>query len=212
MIDARHFVKLIDAIGLIQDSKAWTADDQKNMQQWVKDFLHWMQTSPIGRDEMDAPNNHGAWYDALRLSLALYINDKVLAKKIVQNAQVRLDTQMNDKGRFPREMERTTSLHYSTFVMDAFVTIAQMSDEVGIDMWKYTSPSGKSIRKAFDEMKPYLTQEKKWDGEQIKDFEFDEGYMLLMEGQRHFNCKDCIQSVKTMAGDKASRLRINLFY
>lgn len=212
LIDARHFVKLVDAIGLIRDSKAWTADDQKNMQQWVKDFLHWMQTSPVGKDEMDAPNNHGAWYDALRLSLSLYINDKDLAKKIVQNAQVRLDTQMNDKGRFPREMERTTSLHYSTFVMDAFVTIAQMSDEVGIDMWKYTSPSGKSIGKAFEELKPYLTKQKQWDGEQIKDFEFDEGYMLLMEGEKHFNCKDCIQSVKTLAGDKAARLRINLFY
>lgn len=212
MIDARHFVKLIDAIGLIQDSKVWTAGDQAKMQQWVKEFLQWMQTSPIGRDEMDAPNNHGAWYDALRLSLSLYINDKGLAKKIVQNAQARLDTQMNDKGRFPREMERTTSLHYSTFVMDAFVVIAQMSDEAGIDMWKYVTPSGKSIRKGFDELKPYLTRQKQWDGEQIKDFEFDEGYMLLMEGQKQFNCKDCIQSVKTLAGEKAPRLRINLFY
>jgi hypothetical protein len=212
MIDARHFVKLIDAIGLIQDSKAWTAADQKNMQQWVTDFLQWMQTSPIGRDEMDAPNNHGAWYDALRLSLALYTNNKDLAKKIVLNAQVRLDTQMNDKGRFPKEMERTTSLHYSTFVMDAFVTIAQMSEEVGIDMWKYTSPSGKSIKKGFEEMKPYLTQEKKWDGEQIKDFEYEEGYFMLMEAAVHFKCNDCKERVRSLAGEKAGRLRINLFY
>lgn len=212
LIDARHFVKLVDAIGLIQDSKAWTATDQAGMQQWANAFINWMQTSPIGKDEMDAPNNHGAWYDALRLALALYVNNKDLAKKIVLNAQVRLDTQMNDKGRFPKEMERTTSLHYSTFVMDAFVAIAQMSDNIGIDMWNYKSPSGKSIRKGFEELKPYLAQQKKWDGEQIKDFEFDEGYLLLMEGAQRFNCKDCIESVKRLAGEKAGRLRINLYY
>lgn len=212
MIDTRHFVKLIDAIGLISDSKAWTNDDQQKMKQWVADFLNWMQTSKIGIDEMNADNNHGAWYDAQRLSLALYIDSIDLAKRIVQNAATRLDKQLNAEGLFPKELERTISLHYSTFVMNAFFNIATMAKHTGIDLWNHTTPSGKSLKKAFAALQPYIANEKEWTGTQIKPFAFEDGYALLMDGARQYTCKSCEQSVKIIAGEKAKRLRINLIY
>jgi len=212
MIDIRHFVKLVDAIGLIQDSKYWTANDQAAMKKWVGDFLNWMQTSKNGVDEMNADNNHGAWYEALRLSLALYTGNTELAKKSVQTAQARLDKQIDDNGSFPKEMERTTSLHYTSFAMEAFFNIALMADDAGVDLWNYTSPSGKSLRKAFDALHPYLNKSKEWQGQQIKPYEFDEAYFLLLEAGRRFNCKSCRDEVNNLAGEKADRLRINLFY
>jgi len=212
MIDARHFIKLVDAIGLIGASKSWAATDQQGMKKWFADFLQWMQTSPVGQDEMDAPNNHGAWYDALRLSLALFIGDTGQAKKISLNAQERLDKQMDNDGRFPKELERTISLHYTVFAMDAFFTIAKMSESIGIDWWSYTSPSGKSLRKGFDSVKPYITREKEWDGKQIKPFEFDEGYNLLVKAEQHLDCKSCIDKMKKIAGENRDRLLINLLY
>jgi hypothetical protein len=211
LIDSRHFIKLVDAIGLLQGSKYWKEEDQKGMKQWFSDFLQWMQTSKNGIDEMDAPNNHGAWYDAQRLSLALFTGNNDLAKKIILNAEDRLDKQMDNAGKFPKEMERTISLHYTSFVMNAFFTIAQMAENTGIDLWTYTSPSGKSLKKGFDQLLPYLSQEKKWEGQQIKDFEFEDGFPLLMQGPR-FGCKKCKDTVKVVAGDKAERLRINLLY
>jgi hypothetical protein len=212
LIDTRHFVKVIDAIGLLNGSKNWSAEDQKGMKQWFADFLNWMQTSPNGIDELNAKNNHGAWYDVQRLSMALFIDSVDLAKKIVTNAASRLDKQMDDKGMFPLEMERTISLHYTTFVVEAFFMIASMADKIGIDLWNLTTPSGKSLKKAFETLKPYLIQEKQWEGQQIKEFETEEGYPLLLEAANRFNCKDCTQAVKRLAGDKASRLRINLLY
>ena len=212
MIDTRHFVKLIDAIGLISDAKAWTKEDQQKMKQWSADFLNWMQTSKIGIDEMNANNNHGAWYDAQRLSLALYIDSIDLAKRIIKNAAVRLDQQLNDEGLFPKELERTISLHYSTFVMNAFFNIATMAKHTGIDLWNHTTPSGKSLKKAFVALQPYIAKEKEWTGTQIKPFEYEDGYALLMDGAKQYNCKSCEQSVRTIAGDKAKRLQINLIY
>ena len=73
LIDSRHFIKVIDAIGLIEKTKGWTTKDQEGMKQWFSDFLNWMQTSKNGIDEMNAKNNHGDWYDAQRLSMALFI-------------------------------------------------------------------------------------------------------------------------------------------
>jgi len=212
LIDTRHYVNLIDAISLISHSLYWTDDDQHGMKKWFADFLNWMQTSPNGVDEMDAPNNHGAWYDAQRLSMALYIGDKDLAKKIVINAQDRLDKQIDANGSFPKEMERTISLHYTTFVMEAFFNIALMADDAGIDLWHYTSPSGKSLEKAFTVLRPYLVKEKEWQGQQINEFDYEEGYFLLKEANLHFNCGNCEANIKSLAGDKYFRLRMNLLY
>ena len=212
IIDARHFVKLIDGIGLMQTSKSWTAEDQKGMQKWFADFLYWMQTSKIGMDELNAKNNHGAWYDADRLAMALFTDNKDAAKKIISNAAARLDYQIDENGFLPKEMERTISLHYSAFALEAFFNIANMADKVGVDFWNLTTPSGKSLKKTFDALQPFLSNEKKWEGEQIKPYDFEDGYMLLMDGAKHFNCNSCPQSLKQVAGEKANRLRINLLY
>jgi len=212
LIDTRHYVKVIDAIGLLQDSKYWTVNDQKGMQKWFADFLEWMQTSKNGKDEMKAENNHGAWYDAQRLSMALFTENKELAKKIVLNAVDRLDKQMDNEGKFPKEMERTISLHYTTFAMEAFFLIADMADKTGIDLWSMQTPSGKSLKKGFEALRPYISKEKEWEGQQIKEFDYEEAYPLLMGAAIHFNCKNCKETIHTIAGEKTERLRINLLY
>jgi len=210
LIDSRHFIKAIDAVGLLNGSKYWSAADQQGMQQWFSDFLNWMQTSKNGTDELHAKNNHGDWYDAQRLSMALFIDSMELAKKIVLNVENRLDKQMTDNGRLPLEMERTTSLHYSNFAMEAFFVIAKMAEKTGIDLWSYKSPSGKTLQMGFEALEPYLSQKQKWDGPQIKDFEFDEAYATLLNGYERYNCKDCLVSIKNIAGEKSSRLRLKL--
>jgi len=210
MIDTRHFVKLIDAVQLLHSYKAFTVANYKALQEWFTSFLHWMQTSKVGTDEMKALNNHGAWYDAQRLSMALFIDSMELAKKIVRNAANRLDKQMDDAGKFPLEMERTTSLHYTVFVVQAFFNISQMSEKTGIDLWSYKSPSGKSLKKGFDELLPYLSQQKKWEGQQIKEFDFEEGLPLLITGAKKFACTNCKETIQNIAADKAERLRLNL--
>lgn len=212
LIDTRHYVKVIDGIGLLKDTKYWTANDQKGMQKWFADFLEWMQTSKNGKDEMKAENNHGAWYDAQRLAMALFTENKELAKKIALNAADRLDKQMDNEGKFPKEMERTISLHYTTFVMEAFFIIAEMADKTGTDLWSMQTPSGKSLKKGFEALRPYISKEKNWEGQQINEYDYEEAYPLLMEAAIHFKCRNCKETINTIGGEKAERLRINLLY
>jgi hypothetical protein len=132
LIDARHFIKVIEAIELMNKEEAYPKKDLKNMQVWFADFLQWMETSKNGKEEINAKNNHGVWYDALRLSIALFNNQKEAANKIIANAQVRLANQMDDNNRFPLEMARTTSFHYSVFVIDAFKKLQQWLNLSGL--------------------------------------------------------------------------------
>ena len=197
---------------MISNSKYWKKEDQKEIKKWFSEFLNWMQTSKNGIHEMKTTNNHGVWYDAQRLSIALFIDSSDLAKKIVKNVANRLDNQVDENGFFPAELERTISLHYTCFVMDAFFLVAHMSEKTGFDLWKYTSPSGKSLKRCFEVLKPYLVKEKNWEGQQIKDFDYEEGYDILMNAAEHFKCNDCVEEVKRLADEKAPRLRINLLY
>jgi hypothetical protein len=116
LIDSRFFIWAIDGMKLLQRSRYWTAGDQATVKQWFDAFLHWMETSKIGQKEKNARNNHGVWYDAQSLSMALFIDSAELAGRILQRAADRLDKQMDTSGLFPLELERTTSLHYSVLV------------------------------------------------------------------------------------------------
>lgn len=210
MIDARHFVKLIDGIGLLQGTKAWSNDDDLALKQWFREYLNWMQTSKNGVDEMHAANNHGVFYEAQRMCIALYLDSMELAKKVADNVKGRIEKQIDANGFLPLEMERTTSLHYSTFAVEAFFLIAAMSEKTGTDLWNYTSPSGRSLQQAFNTLLPYYTNEKNWEGRQIKAFDYDEAIPLMAAAANKYGCRKCGGYIRQIAGNKAQRLRIKL--
>ncbi len=210
LIDTRHLIKVVDAIELLNSTGNMKSEDFKVLQNWFTQFLSWMHTSKNGIDEMNAKNNHGVWYDAQRLSFALFTDQTQLAKNIVKNVQKRIDTQMNADGFFPAELARTTSLHYSLFVVEPLLLIAQMGSHVNTDLYAYTSSNGNSIKKAVDALIPYLSKEKIWKGEQIKPFDFEEGIPLLAFSAKKYNCNNCIQSIKQINPIKPEQLRIFL--
>jgi hypothetical protein len=63
--------------------------------------------------------------------------------------------------------------------LKGFFALAILGDRVGVDLWKYETPSGKSLKKAFVWMVPYASEEKKWTHEQIDAFEWD-GFLSLV--------------------------------
>ncbi|MHC1705652.1 MAG: alginate lyase family protein [Tenuifilaceae bacterium] len=206
LIESRHFIEVIESVKLLNGSSSWSDNDNKMLKKWFADFLNWMQTSPNGIDEFDTPNNHGTWYDVQRLSYALYLDDLELAKNIANNATSRLDKQMDNFGSFPKELERTIALHYSTFNLHAFFVIAEMAEGIGVDLWNIQTPSSKSLKKGFDFIYPYLTKEKEWKGQQIKPFDFGEGAPILIKAAAKFNCDKCIKAIDKLGLKEENRL------
>jgi hypothetical protein len=199
IIDARHFIFLLDAITLIKNSPFLDNGMQKGLKIWFTKFLNWLQTSTIGKDEMAAKNNHGVWYDALCLSIANFINDKPLANKIILTAVDRLDAQMDDNGYFPLELERTTSLHYTTFILDAFTVVAQLSENSKINFWTLKTKSHKSVKKGYEVLFYHLTGTKEWTWPQIKPFTFSNSFQLFLKASTKYNCTSCKDFIKKHA-------------
>jgi len=210
LIETRNFSFLLDGVDLIKTSKAWMAKDQDSLKGWFRSFLYWLRTSRIGLDELNTKNNHGVWYDAQSLSIALYLDSTQLADEIVLRAAGRLDAEMNDDGFFPLELKRTTSLHYSVFILNAFFVIAQMSEQTKTDLWTWRSPSGKTLQRAFEAILPYIDSEKPWMGPQIHPFEFKDAVPLLLRSAQRYGCTSCLEAIKKITGDQDGRLLSNI--
>jgi Alginate lyase len=203
LIDSRFLIWAIDAIDLLQHSTSWTAQNQKEIKNWFAAFLGWLQTNTIGIDELNAKNNHGVWYDAQCLSMALFLDSSALADKIVTRAADRLDKQMDSSGLFPQELTRTTSLHYSVFILNAFYIVAQLSEQTHLNLWP-------SLKKPTTAILPYLTKQKDWTGPQIHPFNFLDAVPLLLRAQTHYDCTTCPAAIQAIAGPRSDHLLFNL--
>jgi hypothetical protein len=202
IIDTRQFVFAIDAIELLKTSKCWTKKNSTGMQKWFAEFLNWLNSSEIGKDELRSKNNHGVWFDTQALAMAVFVEDKVQTEEIINRAIKRLDVQMDKDGFFPLELERTTALHYSVFILNAFNIIAQLSEKSSIDFWNMETPSGKSLTKGLQALLPYISKEKNWFGQQIKEFHYKDAYPLLIKGASKLKCSTCYDSLKKIAGEE----------
>jgi hypothetical protein len=210
VIDTRHFMHIMDAIQLLKASPVWTDKDQSGMEVWVKDFIQWLGNSKIGKEEMNAPNNHGVWYDAQLLAYAGFMRDTSLVKTIYNRVLSRLDKEMDAQGSFPLEMRRTTSLHYSVFILNAYSSLATRFQPLGLDLWKANTPSGKSLRKGFDFILPYLLKKQPWTGPQINEFKQAEAIPLLNKAITQYGCASCADEMKRLAGSAYPSLLMKL--
>ena len=168
LISARGLVHLVDAIGLLAGSKSWTATDQHGMAAWFTDYLHWLTTSKIGRGELDAKNNHGTFCDTQAAAIALFLGKTEMARDLVSQArEKRIAKQIEPDGRQPLELARTTSFGYSCFNLRALMDLAGLGRGVGVDLWHYQTPDGRSILKATEFMAQSADPKSKWPFQQI---------------------------------------------
>ncbi len=171
MIETHGFSSTVDAIGMLEGSKSWTAADQQGMQDWFGKYLQWARESKNGRDEAAAKNNHGSNYDVQIAAIALFTGNRELASSMLKAEPQRISAQIETDGAQPLELARTKALGYSTFNLSALFELARLGQNVGVDLWSFESKDGRSIRKALDFLTPYVSSEKKWPYKQIAPYD-----------------------------------------
>jgi hypothetical protein len=210
LIETRGLTQVVDAIGLLSDSKALTESDRRGLQEWFTKFLNWMLESKNGRDEQAAKNNHGTYYDLQTASFALFLGKKDLARSILEAArQKRIAMQIEPDGRQPLELVRTKAWSYSVGNLDGLMLLARLGENVGVDLWNFQTPDGRSIRRALEYLTPFALDNRKWPDQQIGEWQPEILFPLMRRAATHYRDQQ-YRALMSKVPDVNSADRINL--
>lgn len=163
VLDGRYFsTRIVDSLLLLRGNPAWSDDDERQMQQWMQHYLHWLRTSPLAIKESKTKNNHGNWYATQVAGIAWYLNQPELIKQMVALTESKMETQLQPDGTQPLELARTRSFHYSYFNLQAISLLAVLAQKSGQDVWHYRTANGSGLIKALDYMAQYSDNVKPW--------------------------------------------------
>jgi hypothetical protein len=210
LIETRELAQVVDAIGLIANSKVWTDADQWGMERWFTRYLDWLVGNAMAQQEGRQQNNHGTFYDTQVISIALFLNAIELAQKYLRRFTAeRIPTQIAPDGHQPREMTRTLTWHYHVFNLHALYRFASLGERLGTDLWHFATPDGCSLRRATDYLVPYV-EGKTWEHHQIKPQEFGVIFFLLCQASLTFGDGKYYRAALRARGVDGATHRANL--
>lgn len=193
LIETVAFIALLDGVRLLDGSKSWTDADREALKKWFAQFFDWLQTSKIGVDERNAHNNHGTWYDAQSIAMALYLGKKDAAKQIALEQSVsRLKSQIMPDGSQPHELARADTWGYSTMNLRGFFTLSTLAGHVDVDLWNVADETGKPyLKTALDFLIPTFEDSTQWKYSQVSNrFERGTVFHLLQRASVVYNEPD----------------------
>ena len=208
---------VLDAISLIKHSPCWESKDQSALEQWLGEYLNWLQTSKLGVKEGNTLNNHATWYDVQVAHIALFLGKDSFARDVINNVKnKRIATQIDSLGRMEQELLRTRSFSYTIMNCNAFLVLAGLGEYVDVDLMAYESPEGGSIVGCIDFWAPYTDSSKKWPFQQITPAFNEKGMTTIVENLRrayyYTNNKTYKNYISLLPEDSIKTNRVNLLF
>ena len=170
----RNLTDVVDAIGLIQPSSAWSNEDQVGITSWFSQYLDWLLKSNSGKEEALKINNHGTYYYVQVSAIALFLNKTSIVRNIIKASigppssstfvapEKSIRVKILPNGLQPFELQRTKSLDYSIFNLLGLFKLANIGQKAGIDIWNYTTDRVPLLQKALDFLLPYIIKKQPW--------------------------------------------------
>jgi hypothetical protein len=138
-------------------------EDLDKIKKWFEDYTNWLTTSKNGIDEREQTNNHGAEWVLQVAAYSKLVNDKEkmdFCRKRFK--EVLLPGQMAQDGSFPKELARTKPYSYSLFNLDVMTAICQILSDETDNLFRFTLPDGRSLKKGIEFMYPFIADKTKW--------------------------------------------------
>jgi hypothetical protein len=159
VLDTTRLTRVVEGVGLIAPAKVLSAQELAGLERWFSDYTAWMMTSPTGREERDASNNHGLWYDFQLAHFALFARRDDVARAVIEQVPAqRLLKQIEPDGKMPRELQRTRAHHYTIYALRAAASLADLAGCVKVDLWR--GPGATRFKAALNYIVPYVGRER----------------------------------------------------
>ena len=170
IIEFDDLIEVIKFLELAKDKGVLDKQTEQGMFNWFLEYSNWLKNSKLGIEESTRKNNHATHYDVQLLSILVYLNKIDEVKNYLSTTtKARIFSQIEPDGSQPLELARTKSFSYSVMNLHGFLELARLGQKVGVDLWNLSSEDGRSIKKGYEFMLPYITNKKEWQFKQIKD-------------------------------------------
>lgn len=163
IIDTIHLIEVAQSIMILEKDDLISANDLACIKKWFADYLLWMTTHKYGINEMNAKNNHGTCWVMQVAEFAKLVGDEEkmdFCRKRFK--EVLLPGQMAQDGSFSLELKRTKPYNYSLFNLDAMSIICTILSNGKDNLWEFTLPDGRNMKKGIEFMLPYIADKSKW--------------------------------------------------
>jgi hypothetical protein len=163
IIDTIQLMEVVQGLLVMENAKNMDRQLLEAIRSWFERYLQWLTTHQYGRDEMNAANNHGTCWAMQAAAFARFTrNDTLMRFCRDRYKNVLLPNQMAADGSFPQELRRTKPYGYSIFNLDALTTMCQILSTKEDNLWAYTTPDGRNIRKGIEYLHPFIVDKSKW--------------------------------------------------
>lgn len=167
-IEWRSINAVINTIQLLSANNVFSTDEIQVLNTWIAEYYHWIKTDSMGIENDNGLQNHSTCYDYQMVGLARYLGLDDEAKSRLEAAKIkRIATQIEPDGKQPREIGRTKSVHYCTMNLKVMSYVAELGKPLGVDLWNYSSDDGRSMKKAFEFLRPFAEGSEVWSYKQI---------------------------------------------
>nr|WP_299242361.1 alginate lyase family protein [uncultured Halomonas sp.] len=198
IIDSRLLIDVANSVELLRDTPALSQDEYTSIKSWYTELLDWLLESGNGREEEQADNNHGTWYDAQVVAFALFTDQPELARKQLAITQQRIADQFDAQGRQPEELERTRPWHYSNFNLEAYARLVDYAGRLGLSQWQDTNVE-RALRRGFNFVAEHALQDESWPYEELDGFEPGTALGAMMAAALLFNEPAITQAAAQLA-------------
>jgi hypothetical protein len=183
VLDGRGFIRAIQGMEFLAQAGEWDPKDQAAVRKWFEEYLRWLTTSKNALDEKTSGNNHASWWTAQTAAVASFVENQHEEEAAFDYYRDHiLGRQIRADGGAPREESRTRSLSYSAFNAEALTMTCRIAQAAGTDLWSVRTKNGASLATVIDYLAPYLNDPKKWNKEQVSEFQNEGLYFLAFAG------------------------------
>ncbi len=167
---------IISALEMLESVGELPEKTRTGVRQWLSAYADWLRTSKMGIEEGKRDNNHGTWYDVQLVCMLRHLGRPEEARQILEAAKSkRIASQIEPDGAQPLELARTKSLSYSRMNLEGMTRLAWHGRQLGVDLWNYQTDDGRSLRAAYEFLRPFAFEEASWDYPQLEDVDEHRG-------------------------------------
>jgi Alginate lyase len=143
-------------------------------------------------------NNHGTYYYVQVAAIASFLNKTGIAKNTVEAFVQRPSTstfiapersilsKIQPDGRQPFEVQRNNALDYSMFNLLGLFKLANIGNDLSVDLWNYKISNTPLLQRALDYMFPYFLNTHSWPYPQVSSINLNFASDLLCQAMAHY--------------------------